>query len=97
MYTTVFEAPTRWMVSMVPLGQWLRSPQRTARSPFSWHVWLVSMAWCGEGIKSCRWFEMRMLVLVGMPVWWSIQCGHVFRTRCAAWRQMVATSRTCGE
>ena len=33
----------------------------------------------------------------GMPVWWSIQRGHVLRARCAAWRRIVATSRTSGE
>ena len=27
---------------------------------------------------------MRVLVLVGMPVWWNIQCGHVLFARCAA-------------
>ena len=68
MYTTVMDAPTRSMVSMVPLGRWWRSLQRTARGPSSWHVWLVRMAWCGEGSKSCGWFQMRVLVLVGMPV-----------------------------
>ena len=67
-YTTVMEAPTRLMVSIVPLGRWWRSPQRTARGPSSAHVWLVSMAWCGKGSKSCTWLQMQVLVLVGMPV-----------------------------
>ena len=70
-------ASTRSMVSMVPLGRWWRSLQRTARGLFSGHVWLVSMALCGEGSKICRWFDMRVLMLVGMPVWWSIKRGHV--------------------
>ena len=33
---------------MVPFGRWRRSPERTARGPSAWHVWLVSMAPCGE-------------------------------------------------
>ena len=72
-------------------------PQRTARGPSSGQVWLVSMAWCGDGRGSCRWFHRRMFMLVGMPVWWSTQRGHVLRARCAAWRRMVVTSRTSGE
>ena len=36
-------------------------------------------------------------MLVGMPVWWSIQRGHVLRARYVPWRRMVATSRTSGE
>ena len=40
---------------------------------------------------------MRVLMLVGMPVWWNIQCVHVLRAHCAAWRRIVATSRTSGE
>ena len=39
----------------------------------------------------------RVFILVGMPVWWSIQHGHVLRARCADWRRIVATSRTSGE
>ena len=35
---------------------------------------------------------MRVLVLVGMHVWWIIQRRHVLRARCAAWRRIVATS-----
>ena len=85
------------MVSMVPFGRWRRSLQRTVRGPSYWHVWLVSMAWCREGSKSCRWFQMRPLMLVGMPVWWSIQRGHVLRARCAARSRIVATLRTSGE
>ena len=38
-----------------------------------------------------------MLMLVGMPVWLSIQPGHVLRARCAIWRRILATSRTSGE
>ena len=96
-YTTVMEAPTRSMVWMVPLGWWWRSPQRTASGPFSGHVWLVSMALCGDGRRSCRWFHRRVFMLVGMLVWWSTQRGHVLRARCAAWRRMAVTSRTSGE
>ena len=92
MYTTVIEALTTCMVSTVRFGRWWRSPQRTARGLSSWQVWLVRMAWCGEGSKSCRWFQMQVLVLVGMPVWWSIQRGHVLRARCSAWSLIVATS-----
>ena len=36
-------------------------------------------------------------MLVGMPVCWSIQRGHVLQARCAAWRRIVATSQTFGE
>ena len=36
-------------------------------------------------------------MLVGMPVWWSTQRGHVLRARCAAWRRIAVTSRTSGE
>ena len=36
-------------------------------------------------------------MLVTMPIWCSIQPGHVLRARCAAWRRIVATSRTSGE
>ena len=35
-------------------------------------------------------------MVVGMPVWWGIQRGQVLRAHCAAWSQIVATSRTCG-
>ena len=73
------------------------SSQRTARGPSSGHVWFVSMAWCGEGRRSWTWFHRRVFMLVGMPVWWSIQRGHVLQGRCAAWRRIVATSRTSGE
>ena len=38
-----------------------------------------------------------MFILVGMPVWWSTQRGHVLRARCAAWRRIAVTSRTSGE
>ena len=71
-YTTVIEAPTTSMVSMVPFQWWWRSPQRTDGGPSSWQMWLVRMAWCGEGSKSSRWFQMWALVWVDMPVWWSI-------------------------
>ena len=84
-------------MSIVPLGRWWRSPQRTARGPSSSHVWLVSMAWCGKGSKSCTWLQMQVLVLVGMPVWWSIQHRHVLLARCAAWMRIVSTSQTFGE
>ena len=57
---------------MAPLGGLLRSPQRTAEGPSSVQVWLVRMTWCGEGSRTRRWFRMRVLMLVGMPVWWSI-------------------------
>ena len=40
---------------------------------------------------------MRVFVLVGLPVWWIIQRGHVLRALCAAWRRIVATLRTSGE
>ena len=40
---------------------------------------------------------MKVLVLVGMPVWCSIQRGHVLRGRCTFWRLMLATSRTSAE
>ena len=43
------------------------------------------------------WFHRRVFMLVGMPVWWSIQRGHVLRARFAAWRRIVATSRTSRE
>ena len=36
-------------------------------------------------------------MLVDMPVWWSILRKHVLCARCAAWRRIVATSRTSGE
>ena len=49
------------------------------------------------GRRSCRWFHRRVFMSVGMPVWWSIQRGHVLRARCAARRRIVATSRTSGE
>ena len=39
---------------------------------------------------------MRMLMLVGMPVGWSIQRGLVLRARCLAWARIVETSRTSG-
>ena len=61
------------------------------------HVWLVSMGWCGNGRRSCRWFHRRVFMSVGMPPWWSNQHGHVLLARCAAWRQIVATSRTSGK
>ena len=72
-------------------------PERTARGPSSGHVWLVSMAWCGDGRRSCRLFHRRVFMSVGMPVWWSAQRRHVLRARCAAWRRNVVTSRTSGE
>ena len=52
-----------------------------------------------KGCKSRRWFKrfMQVLVLLGMPVWCSIQHGHVLRGPCAAWSLIVATSRTSGE
>ena len=98
-YTTVIEAPTRSMVSTMPLGWWQRGSHMTARGPSSWQARLVRMAWCEEGSKSCRWFQMRLLVLVlvGMPVWWSIQRRHVLRARCAAWSLIVATLPTSGQ
>ena len=40
---------------------------------------------------------MPVLILVGMPVWWSIQRGHVLRGGGAAWSRIVATARTSGE
>ena len=55
-------------------------------------VWLVSMAWCGEGRRSWRWFHRRVLLFVGMSIWWNIQRVHVLRARCAAWRRIVAPS-----
>ena len=61
------------------------------------HVWLVSMAWRGEGRRSWRWSHRCVFMLVSMPVWWSIQRGHVLRALFAAWRRIVATSRTSGE
>ena len=96
-YTTVIEAQTRSMLSLVPLGCWGRYPQRTARGPSSCQVWLVRMAWCWEGSKSCRCFQMRVLLLVGMSVLSSIQRGHVLRARCAAWSLIVAISQISGK
>ena len=55
------------------------------------------MACCGEGSKSSRWVQMRVPVLVGMPVWWSIQRRPVLRVCFAAWGLILATSRTAGE
>ena len=43
------------------------------------------------------WFHMREFMLVCMPVWGSIQRGHVLGARCAAQRWIEATSRTSGE
>ena len=56
------------MVLMVPLGCWWRSLQRTARGLSSRHVWLVSMAWCGDRRRGFRWFHRRVFMSVGMPV-----------------------------
>ena len=35
------------------------------------------MVWCGEGRRSLKWNHRRVFMLVGMPVWWSIQRRHV--------------------
>ena len=50
-----------------------------------------------KGSRRCRWFQMRVLVLVCMPPWWSTQRGHVLRALCVAWSLILATSRSFGE
>ena len=96
-YTTVSKALTTPILSIVPLVWWSRSPQRTARGPSCWQVSLVSLVWCADGSKSCRWFQMRVPVLVEMPVPLSIQREHVLRASCAVWSHIVATSQVSGE
>ena len=53
-YTAVSQAPTSSVVSMVPLGRWRRSMQRTVRGPSSRQVWLVRLEWraVAKGIKA---------------------------------------------
>ena len=79
------------------LGVPVEVPAEDRQRPFSGQVWLVSMAWCREGRISYKWFHRRIFMLVGMPVWWSIQRGHVLPARCGAWRRIVTTSWTSGE
>ena len=78
--------------------------ERSASGPSSRPVSLVSLAWCGEGMRSCRWFHRRVFMLVGMPVCGvssvGMCCGPVVRLRGGLWRLRrlpASGGGSCGE